>query len=34
VLSAARALERAALKVGFGIKHRTSARTSHKRVLR
>ena len=34
VLSAARALERAALKVGFGIKHRTSARTPHKRVLR
>jgi hypothetical protein len=33
MLSAARALERAALKVGFGIKRRTIGRTPPKRVL-
>ena len=34
ILSTARALERAAIKVGFGIKHRTIGRTRPKRILK
>jgi hypothetical protein len=34
ILSTARALERAAIKVGFGIKHRTIGRIPPKRILK